>query len=258
MKLEISASLNYRLPETVDLMLQIEAADGHGQRVLDASLDLGKPDLLSRVPTANGICDPIWLREEGHLRVAYRATVAVDRPALDLAGLAATPLHRLPAEAVPYLNESRYCPSNKFHAFVDRRFGDHDGGAKIARMRDWIENRFTYVPGTSDPETGALDSFVERRGVCRDYAHVMIALARSAHIPARMASVYALGVEPQDFHAVAEVYLAGDWHPVDATGMASADTIARICVGRDAADIAFLTAYGEIELIGQSVEVKEG
>jgi hypothetical protein len=238
MKLEISASLNYRLPEPVDLMLQIEAADGHGQRVLDASLDLGRPDLLARVPTANGICDPIWLREEGHLRVAYRVLVAIDRPAADLAALAAVPLHRLPADAVPYLNESRYCPSKKFHAFVERRF--------------------TYVAGASNAETGALDSFVERRGVCRDYAHVLIALARAAHIPARMASAYALGVEPQDFHAVAEIYLAGDWHPVDATGMATADAVARICVGRDAADIAFLTAYGEIELIGQSVEVKEG
>lgn len=257
MKLEISASLNYRLSEPVDLMLQIEAADGHGQRVLDASLDLGKPDLLARVPTANGICDPIWLREEGHLRVAYRAHVAIDRPVVDLQGLAAVPLHRLPAEAVPYLNESRYCPSNKFHAFVERRFGEYEGGAKIARMRDWIETRFTYVAGTSTSETGALDSFVERRGVCRDYAHVMIALARAAHMPARMASVYALGVEPQDFHAIAEIYLAGDWHPVDATGMASADAMARICVGRDAADIAFLTAYREIELVGQSVSVRE-
>ena len=258
MKLEISASLNYRLPEPVDLMLQIEAADGAGQRVLDAALDLGKPDLLARVPTANGICDPIWLREEGRLRVAYRATVAVDRPAVDLAVLPAIPLHRLPAEAVPYLNESRYCPSNKFHAFVERRFGEHEGGAKIARMRDWIESRFTYVPGTSTAETGALDSFVERRGVCRDYAHVMIALARAAHIPARMASAYALRVAPQEFHAVAEVYLDGDWHLVDATGMARADTMARICVGRDAADIAFLTSYREIDLIGQTVEVKEG
>jgi hypothetical protein len=181
MKLEISASLNYRLPEPVDLMLQIEAADGHGQRVLDASLDLGNPDHLARVPTPNGICEPIWLREHGQLRVDYRAQVAIDRPAPDLASLAAVPLHRLPAGAVPYLNESRYCPSNKFHAFV------------------------------------------ERRGVCRDYAHVMIALARAAHIPARMASAYALGVEPQDFHAVAEIYLAGDWHPVDATGMARGD-----------------------------------
>ena len=255
MKLEISASLNYRLPEPVDLMLQIEAADGHGQRVLGASLDLGEPESISRVPAADGICDPIWLRAEGTLRAEYRARVEVDRPVVDFRSLAAVPLHRLPASAVPYLNESRYCPSNKFHAFVDRRFGELEGGEKIGRMRDWIESRFTYVSGASNSETGALDSFVERRGVCRDYAHVMIALARSAHIPARMASVYALRVAPQDFHAVAEVYLDGDWHMVDATGMTLPSETARICTGRDAADIAFLTAYSEIAFVSQSVEV---
>ena len=256
MKLEISASLNYRLPEPVDLMLQIEAANGHGQRVLGASLDLGVPEYLARVPAADGICDPIWLRTEGSLRAEYRASVEVDRADVDIRTLAAVPLPRLPAAAVPYLNESRYCPSNKFHAFVERRFGEVEGGAKIGRMRDWIESRFTYVSGSSDAETGALDSFVERRGVCRDYAHVMIALARAAHIPARMASVYALGVKPQDFHAIAEVYLDGDWHMVDATGMTAPTESARICVGRDAADISFLTAYRAIEFVSQSVKVE--
>lgn len=256
MKLEISASLNYRLSEPVDLMLQIEAADGHGQRVLETSLDVGTPEFVARVPAADGICEPIWLRAEGSLRAEYRALVEIDRPDTDFRSLAAVPLHRLPAEAILYLNESRYCPSNKFHAFVERRFGDHEGGAKIGRMRDWIESRFTYVSGSSDAETGALDSFVERRGVCRDYAHVMIALARAAHIPARMASAYALRVAPQDFHAVAEVYLDGDWHLVDATGMARASEMARICVGRDAADISFLTAYRDIAFVSQSVKVE--
>ena len=256
MKLEISASLNYRLSEPVDLMLQIEAANGGGQHVESASLDLGKPEVVARVPAGDGLCEPVWVRASGSLRAVYRATVAIDRPAADLRALPEVPLHRLPAAAVPYLNESRYCPSNKFHAFVERRFGELAGGAKIAAMRDWIESRFTSVAGTSDADTGALDSFVERRGVCRDYAHVMMALARSAHIPARMASVYAPSVQPMDFHAVAEVYLAGDWHMVDATGMSRPDETARICVGRDAADIAFLTAYSEIELVEQVVQVE--
>ena len=257
MKLEISASLNYRLPEPVDLMLQVEAANGHGQHVESASLDLGEPEVVARVPAGDGLCEPIWVRVSGSLCAVYRASVAIDRRAVDLRALPEAPLHRLPAAAVPYLNESRYCPSNKFHAFVERRFGELAGGAKVAVMRDWIESRFTYVAGTSDAETGALDSFVERRGVCRDYAHVMIALARAAHIPARMASVYAPGVQPMDFHAVAEVYLGGDWHMVDATGMSCPTETARICAGRDAADIAFLTAYREIELVEQEVKVEK-
>ena len=257
MKLEISASLNYRLGDPVDLMLQIEAADGQGQRVVTSSLDLGTPDHVARVAAQDGIGERIWVHGGGVLRVHYAAEVLIDRPAADYRTRAQVPPHRLPAEAVPYLNESRYCPSIKFTAFVERRFGELSGGAKIGRMRDWIESRFTYVAGTSTADTGALDSFVERRGVCRDYAHVMIALARAAHIPARMASVYALGVEPQDFHAVAEVYLDGGWHMVDATGMSEADRSARICIGRDAADVAFLTAYRDVELMGQSVSVKQ-
>lgn len=257
MKIEISTLLDYRLGDAVDLMLQIEAADGDGQRVLRSALDLGPEGAAARVAGQDGIGERLWLHRGGRLRAHYSALVAIDWRGPDYRTRAAVAPHRVPAEAVPYLNESRYCPSNKFHAFVERRFGEHDGGAKIARMRDWIESRFTYVPGTSDADTGALDSFIERRGVCRDYAHVMIALARAAHIPARMASVYALGVDPQDFHAVAEVYLDGGWYMVDATGMARPEGTARICVGRDAADVAFLTAYRAIELVEQTVSVKE-
>lgn len=256
MKLEISAALNYRLGEPVDLMLQIEAAMLPDQHVLRASLDVGNPEHFARQPGQDAIGERIWMRSSGTLRARYSALVEIDRPDVDYRGLAAVPLHRLTADAIPYLNESRYCPANKFHAFVERRFGDVEGGAKIGRMRDWIESRFTYVAGTSTAETGALDSFVERRGVCRDYAHVLIALARAAHIPARMASVYAPRVDPQDFHAVAEVFLDGGWHPVDATGMAQRGEIARICVGRDAADVSFLTAYRDIALIDQQVSVK--
>ena len=85
----------------------------------------------------------------------------------------------------------------------------------------------------------------------------MITLVRAAGIPARMASVYAIGVEPQDFHAVAEVFLGGEWHLIDATGMAEEAAMVKIGVGRDAADIAFLTAYGDAVMVGQSVRVEQ-
>jgi transglutaminase-like putative cysteine protease len=97
--------------------------------------------------------------------------------------------------------------------------------------------------------------------VCRDYAHVLIVLARAAAIPARYVSGYAPQVDPQDFHAVAEVFLGdskgpgGSWHLVDATGMARAGEIAKIGIGRDAADVSFLTSFGTIEMVTQEVEV---
>ncbi|NIJ38657.1 transglutaminase-like putative cysteine protease [Sphingopyxis panaciterrae] len=258
MKLEISASLSYRLADPVDLMLQIEAAALPGQQVTGAALDVGACANFARIDAQDAVGHRIWLSCEERLDVDYSATVEIVRPAVDWRTLPPMPLHRLPAETVQYLNESRYCPSNKFLSFVADEFGASDGGAKIGTMRDWIEAHFTYVAGSSDADTNAMDSFVERRGVCRDYAHVMVTLARAAAIPARVVSAYAPGVAPQDFHAVAQVFLGGaggGWHLVDATGMASAADIAVIGVGRDAADISFLTAYGAIEMIEQKVSV---
>ena len=98
--------------------------------------------------------------------------------------------------------------------------------------------------------------------MCRDYAHVMVAFARAAAIPARFVSCYAPGVEPQDFHAIAEVFLAdpsipggGAWHLVDATGMADSAQTAKIGVGRDAADVSFMTAFGMANFGDKIVEV---
>jgi transglutaminase-like putative cysteine protease len=122
-------------------------------------------------------------------------------------------------------------------------------------MRDWIARNFTYAPGSSQASTDAMQSYIERRGVCRDYAHVMVTLARASSIPARFVSGYAPDVAPQDFHALAEVFLDGAWHLVDATGMSEPGEVAKIGVGRDAADVAFLTSFGPAVLVAQAVEV---
>ena len=84
----------------------------------------------------------------------------------------------------------------------------------------------------------------------------MISLCRACQIPTRFASVYAPSVTPPDFHAVVEVYLDGAWHLVDPTGMAHADTMAIVAVGRDAADAAFLTTTTTAELRQQTVSVR--
>ncbi|HVQ39269.1 MAG TPA: transglutaminase family protein [Pyrinomonadaceae bacterium] len=112
-----------------------------------------------------------------------------------------------------------------------------------------------YVPGSSDSQTTAADAFVSRQGVCRDYAHLLASFARAAGIPARLVSAYAWKLEPPDFHALVEVWLDGAWHFADATGLAPPDGLVRICVGRDATDIAFMTIFGEARMNAQSVTV---
>ena len=256
MLLDIDVQLNYRLEEPTDILMQIEVADRPDQQVLNANLELGANEHFARVAAQEGIGDRIWLRMNDAFTCHYTARVSIDRPVLDLARLDAVSPHLLPGDTVRYLMPSRYCPAAEFHTFVADEFGEFEGGARIATMRDWIKEKVRYVSGSSNGQTTAFDTFVQRQGVCRDFAHLMITLSRASGIPARFASVYAPSVTPPDFHAVAEVYLAGAWHLVDASDMAKADEIARIGVGLDAAEVAFLSGFGHMEFLQQSVRTK--
>lgn len=257
MKLNIDVQLDYELDAPSDILLQLEVAALADQNIETVSLDIPESKHFARIAGEEDVGERIWLRQEGEFKVDYQATVAIDRSESDCGQLRQTPVHELPGETVKYLMGSRYCQANQFQGFVQAEFGDTAGGERVMAMRDWIEQKFRYVPGVSNANTTARDTFVQRQGICRDYAHVLISLARASAIPARMVSVYALGVEPPDFHAVAEVWLDGGWHLIDPTGMAPVDGIARIGVGRDAADISFMTVYGVATLKTQRVSVSQ-
>ena len=255
MILDLDVHLHYRMQQVTDLLLHIEAANLPDQIVQRASLALTPTDHFTRVSAEDGIGERIWMQASGDFICDYRATVEITRRPLSIAHLAAVPPYGLPGPVIRYLMPSRYCPADAFHNFVAAEFGALTGGARILAMRDWIKARILYVPGSSTSHTTALDTFVQMQGICRDFAHLMICFARASGIPARFASAYALGVTPQDFHAVAEVYLEYAWHPVDPTEMAEAEAMACIGVGMDAADVAFLTSFGPVDLVAQSVTV---
>jgi transglutaminase-like putative cysteine protease len=124
----------------------------------------------------------------------------------------------------------------------------------VAAIADWIIGHLEYRP-CSDARTTALETYVQRAGVCRDFAHLAVTLCRASDIPARVASVYAPALEPPDFHAVAEVFVGGRWRLLDPTGRAPVDGLVRIAYGRDAADVAFLTIFGKATMVSQSVTV---
>lgn len=254
-RLRIHAQLDYWFEQSCDVLLQIEVAAAPGQIIDDAKFMITPCEHFARVPAQDNIGKRILLRTQGQMRVDYHATVTIGRTASDYADLPDVPPHLLPGEAVQYLLPTRYCPSHEFADFVESEFGALTGGVRIIAMRDWIAGHLSYVPGSSDAETTAADTFHGREGICRDYAHLMITLARAADIPARIASVYAPGVTPPDFHVVAEVFLGGAWHMIDPTGMAAQHDTATVGVGRDIGDVAFLTAFGPLVMNGQSVSV---
>ncbi len=153
-------------------------------------------------------------------------------------------------DLITYLRPSRYCESDSLAPTAAAEFGGLEGRELLAAVTDWVSRMLTYVPGSSLPTDGAVRTFLARQGVCRDYAHLCIALLRSRNVPARLAAVFAPGLSPMEYHAVCEAYLPADgertagWYVVDATRLAPRRSLLRVATGRDAADTAFLTNYG--------------
>ncbi len=149
------------------------------------------------------------------------------------------------AERIVYLRPSRYAESDRLAPVARAEFGGlTDPAELLAAVSSWVGTRLSYVPGSSGPTDGAVDTLLARQGVCRDYAHLVIALLRALDVPARLAAVYAPGLDPMDFHAVAEAAVDGRWRVVDATTLAPRSALVRIATGRDASDTAFLSTYG--------------
>lgn len=255
MILNIEAHLHYAVQAETDIILQITVPSFADQRVLREDIQLSDTLQSGSVLGEERFGERKLLHINKDLVCSYTAQVEIDRPLLDITQLSAVPPHQLPSEALRYLMPSRYCQSDELQSFVAAEFGDSVGGERIARLRDWIFERFRYSQESSSGQTTAIDTFVHRQGVCRDFAHVLIALARASSIPARFVSAYAPYVFPQDFHAVAEVYLDNTWHLVDATGMAASNQIARIGMGQDAAEVSFLSSFGPLLFQSQSVQV---
>ncbi|HEX8382604.1 MAG TPA: transglutaminase family protein [Sphingomonas sp.] len=255
MRLTVEATLAYHMPEPADVLLAIEAAPMEEQRLIEDALTVSGVGPLRTVPGDDGIGRRTWTRAEGAFLAEYRGTFDVERAPEPLIGLAVTPLPELPAPVIPYIWPSRFCQSDRFVAFVAREFGHLEGGAAVDAMARWIGDNIDYRIGCSDGTTSAVDSFVARQGVCRDFSHVMAAFVRAADIPARLVSAYAWQLDPPDFHAVVDVWLGGRWRLVDASGLAPVEGLVRIAVGRDATDISFMTIFGAAQLRDQRVRV---
>jgi len=169
----------------------------------------------------------------GRLTIDYAAQVigqSVSAPVDDL-------------DSIIYLRPSRYCESDTLLPTASSEFRGLSGLELLSAVSSWVHDRLYYVPGSSRVTDGAVGTLLARQGVCRDYAHLVIALLRALNVPARMAAVYAPGLSPMDFHAVAEAFIDGSWQVVDATRLAPRQSLLRISTGRDAADIAFLTNH---------------
>ncbi len=206
---------------------------------LTAAVD-GRPAEVGELTGDHGGRIHVVRADAGRLQLAYRATV---RPAPPVG----EPTGDLDAEAVTYLRQSRYCPSDELLGFAGAEIGPDGTAAGIA---EWVFERLVYDLDTSGPFTTALDTLAANAGACRDFAHLTVTLCRARGIPARLAAVYAPGLTPMDFHAVVEARVDGVWQVLDPTRLAPRPSLVRIATGRDAADTAFATTLaGDAELL---------
>ena len=193
----------------------------------------------------------------GPFTIDYSAEVELSVFRADPLSIAEMPVAALPLDILPFLLPSRFVSSDRLGAFAQREFGWlPKGHRRVTAICNWIYANFDYRRGSSDHETTADESLLARAGVCRDFAHVGIAFCRALGIPARFVSCYAFGLQPPDFHAVFEAYLAGRWWLFDATRQADLAGLVRIGIGRDAAEIAFCTPFGSMHPTGMAVHMR--
>ena len=236
MERTVSAHIECEIAAPADLVLSVAVADGPARRCETLSATIGDAEVpLDEVADQHGT----------RLHVAHR--VVPGRLVVDYTTIitsSAEPEHVAPVDLIRYSRPSRYCESDKLAPVARSEFGGLSGAELLASVSRWVRTRLGYVPGSSRPIDGAVATLLAREGVCRDFAHLVIAFLRACDVPARLASVYAPGLTPMDFHAVAEAYVDGTWSIVDATGLAPRSSMVRIATGRDAADTAFLSSQG--------------
>lgn len=253
-RLDFTVELKYEIAESsADFIFNIHAANTPWQTVVTEALAVSQPVQAQVYTDEPGTNRYMRLRAQpGALTVRYAATVDIDHHRESPARLEEVPIARMPAQVLPYVYPSRYCPSDRLRRYANREFGHlRPGYWRVQAIHDWVRLRTVFAPGTTDTRTGAIDTLVDQVGVCRDFAHLMIALCRAVNIPARFVTGVDYGAAPElgppDFHAYVEVFLGHRWYTFDPTGISAPMGLVRIGTGRDAADVSFATMFGSIK-----------
>ena len=262
LELELTLEYDVRGADGADFVFNIHAARTSQQTVEDERLDIDPPvvpEVLTDAATATR-----FMRlhaPPGLLRVRYAAKIDIAHHVADPDTLAEVPVRRLPLDVVPYIYPSRYCQSDRLLKLACDEFGAlWPGYSRVLAIQHWVQEHVTFASNTTDSTTSAVDTLIERVGVCRDFTHLMIALCRALSIPARIATGTDYGARaslgPPDFHAYVEVYLDHCWYLFDASGTGIPMGFMRFGTGRDAADVAFATIFGDVGTTAPRIDIR--
>jgi len=253
-RIELQIALNYQIdPQGADFVFNIHAAQTASQRIVFENLSISQA-IEPQIHT-----DPIsgnrYMRLRalpGELNVSYAATVDLTHHFADPGQIAEVPVRCLPPEVMGYIYPSRYCQSDRLLKLASNEFGNlPQGYSRVQAIRDWVHRHVAFTSNSSTSNTSAVDTLIGQIGICRDFAHLMVALCRAVNIPARFTTGTDYGADPilgpPDFHAYVEAYVGDRWYIFDPSGTAIPMGLVRFGTGRDAADVAFATIFGNVQ-----------
>jgi transglutaminase-like putative cysteine protease len=252
--------LDYEIIHPAHFLFHIEAAFHDVNHIIEERLTI-TPSMKVRTfsDERNGNRFVRLDAPKGVLSLNYHAKIELESATVPL-HLDESAVTAVPDDVLRYLMPSRYCESDVMSRVAQQLFGHLPHGlSRVRAVESWIHDSIYYLPGFSNSTTTAQEVFVQRAGVCRDFAHLGITMCRALNIPARLVVGYVNFDEPpQDFHAVFEAWLDHQWVSFDPTGMAPIDRLVRVGTGRDAKDVAFATIFGSVQMLRKELTVDEG
>jgi transglutaminase-like putative cysteine protease len=269
MNIDIGCSFGFGVPAATHAVMLFEPHTTDLQRVVDSRLeivgDAVLPPSSTYIDTYGNRCRRVTF-DPGDATVTYLARVTVSDELDDIhEGAQLSQPQDLPDEVLYFLMASRYCESDRLSDLAWSQFGTiQSGWARVQSICDWVHGRTTFQYGSSSPEYSAVSILDRGIGVCRDFTHLAIALCRAVNIPARYVFGYLpdIGVpDPgvkMDFCAWMEVFLDGRWFTFDPRN--NQRRVGRVVIGRgrDAADVAMVTSFGLLDMVGMTVWAELG
>ncbi|MGB3146074.1 MAG: transglutaminase family protein [Maribacter sp.] len=248
MKFKVDSSLSYVVNMPTTFIFNIHALNTASQTVLEEQLIVDPVMDLEQYSAHDGSSRFVRLQvpQPMNFSLTYSALVDMNYTLLDESNSENTvKVVELDSYIASFLYPSRYCQSDKLMMFSTKEFGHYTSVyEKVFAITEWINSNIEYRSGSTDSQTSAMDTITERVGVCRDFAHLGIALCRALSIPARYFTGYAYQLNPPDFHACMEAYIDGHWIIFDPTNLAPLNGLVKIANGRDAADAAVASIFG--------------
>lgn len=258
MNFTVYSTLSYDVFSTTTFFFNIQALQSTNQIIMEESLVTTPAIAYEEFTLKNSDTRFIKMEvEEGiSFTINYKAQVVVNPARIEEKSLLKSiPIMNLDHEVLPYISPSRHCESDKLMEFAIKEFGIlPDNYSKALAIEDWIFANICYTTGSTNSSTSATDTFLHKVGVCKDFAHLGIALCRALDIPARYFSGYASHLNPPDFHACFEAYIGGHWIIFDPTKLAGLNGLVKIANGKDASEVAVASYFGAIRCTKMDIQ----